>query len=62
VLTHAGRIGAEAAREHARAELARWRAGRKALPEPVDVDFARAIRETKQVAKLRPRAGREDEP
>ncbi len=51
VLTHAGRISAEAARERAGAELSKWREARKALPEPVDADFEAAIRETKAIER-----------
>jgi hypothetical protein len=55
VLTHAGSISAEAARDHAEAAFASWRSARRALPEPVDVDFEAAIRETKAIEKQRPR-------
>ena len=61
VLTHAGSISAEAAKEHAAAELEHWRADRQALPEPVDVDFEEAIRETRAIEKTRPRQGREED-
>ncbi len=61
VLTHAGSISAEAARKHAVAELERWRAERKALPEPVDADFEEAIRGTRSIEKTRPRRDREEE-
>jgi hypothetical protein len=60
VLTHAGRISAEAAREHAAAELARWRAGRKALPEPVDADFEAAISEATRLTRTRPPRGKDE--
>lgn len=55
VLTHAGSISAEAAKDYAEAAFASWRAAQRALPEPVDVDFEAAIRETKTIAKQRPR-------
>lgn len=55
VLTHAGRISAEAARDHAAAEYDRWRTARPALPEPVDADFEAAMKETKALERKRPR-------
>ena len=55
VLTHAGRVSAEAAKEHAGSEFARWQARRTALPEPVDADFEAAIAETKAIEQKRPR-------
>lgn len=55
VLTHAGRISAETAKEHAGAEFARWQASRAALPEPVDAEFEAAIAETKAIDQERPR-------
>ncbi len=55
VLTHGGRISAEAAKEHAGSEFARWQARRTALPEPVDADFDAAIAETKAIEQERPR-------
>jgi hypothetical protein len=55
VLTHAGSISADAARDHAEAAFASWRAARRELPEPVDVDFEAVIRETKAIDKQRPR-------
>lgn len=63
VLTHAGRISADAAREHASGEYARWREARRALPQAVDQDFEQAIRETRALARARPgpRSGK-DEP
>lgn len=61
VLTHAGRISADVAREHAEAQFERWRATRAALPESVDADFEAAIRETKAIDKARPRRKRPEE-
>lgn len=58
VLTHAGRVSAEAARGHAGAEFARWQASRAALPEPVDADFEAAVAETKAIEQKRPRRPR----
>lgn len=55
VLTHAGRISAGAAKEHADAEFARWQAHRTAFPEPVDADFEAAIAQTRAIAQGRPR-------
>ncbi len=55
VLTHAGRISAEAAKEHAGSEFARWQARRTALPEPVDADFEAAIAEAKAIDQKRAR-------
>ncbi|MDP2305532.1 MAG: RhuM family protein [Pseudomonadota bacterium] len=56
VLTNAGRISAEAAKDRAGAEFARWQATRAALPEPVDVDFEAAIAQTKAIEQQRPPA------
>ena len=53
VLTHAGRISAKVAKEHAGSELTRWREARKALPEPVDADFEAAIRQVEQIERKR---------
>ena len=53
VLTHAGRISAKVAKEHAGSELTRWREARKALPEPVDADFEAAIRQIEQIERKR---------
>lgn len=55
VLTHAGRISAEAAKEHADTEYQRWRASQALIPQPVDADFDEAIRETRLIEKERPR-------
>lgn len=55
VLTHAGRISADAAKEHAAAEFARWQANRAAFPEPVDADFEAAIAQTRAIEQGRPR-------
>lgn len=61
VLTHAGSISADTARQHAVAELERWRAERKALPEPVDAEFEEAIRETRALEQGQPRRDREED-
>jgi hypothetical protein len=58
VLTHAGRISAKVAKEHAGSELTRWREARKALPEPVDADFEAAIRQIEQIEQKRPPGGK----
>ena len=55
VLSNAGTISAEAAKDYADAQFSRWRAARKALPEPVDADFDTSITATKLVEKKRPR-------
>ena len=55
VLTHAGRVSAEAAKNHAEAAFTSWRTAARALPEPVDVAFEAAIRETRAIEKQRPR-------
>ncbi len=60
VLKHAGQISHDAATEHAATEYDRWVQVR-ALPEPVDLDFEDAIRQTRAIAKTRaPRRGRKD--
>lgn len=60
VLKHAGQISHEAATEHAATEYDRWVQVR-ALPEPVDLDFEDAIRQTRAIEKTRaPRRGRKD--
>jgi len=60
VLTHAGKVSADAAKEHAAAELDRWRAKRRGLPNPVDLHFEEAVRETR-VLTARPHRGGDDE-
>lgn len=55
VLTHAGNVTADEARDHAEATFAAWRAAQRGLPEPVDAAFEEAIRETKRVEKQRVR-------
>lgn len=60
VLSHAGQVSAETARQHAEAEFERWRAQRKALPEPVDADFEAAVQATRQISDKRPRKGRRE--
>lgn len=60
VLTHAGRVSADAAKEHAGAEYRRWQSGRAALPEPVDIAFAEVIAQTKAIEKRRPRRSKAD--
>ena len=52
-LTNSGINYAEAAREHAVAELDRWRTERKAHPEPVVAEFEEAIRETRAIDRTR---------
>ncbi len=56
VLTHAGRVSAEAAKNHAEAAFTSWRTAARALPEPVDVDFEAAVQQTRAIEKQRPRA------
>lgn len=60
VLMHAGKVSAGAALEHASAEYAAWRKVRESLPQSVDADFERAIRQTKVIEAGRPRHGREE--
>ncbi|MEY3209574.1 MAG: hypothetical protein RIT28_55, partial [Pseudomonadota bacterium] len=55
VLTHAGRVSADAAKEHAGAEYRRWQTAQAALPQPVDVAFAEVIAQTKAIESRRPR-------
>lgn len=55
VLTHAGRISAEAAREHAEGEFGRWQQMQQAIPRAVDVEFEAAIQETRAIEQRRPR-------
>lgn len=54
VLTHAGSVSADTAKERAEATFASWQAARRALPEPVDADFEAAIREVSVMEKQRP--------
>ena len=61
VLTHAGSVSAETAKDHAEAAFVSWRAVRRALPAPVDVDFEAAIRDTKAIEKQRPRGRKRKE-
>jgi hypothetical protein len=61
VLTHAGSVSAETAKDHAEAAFVSWRAARRALPAPVDVDFEAAIRETKAIERQRPRGRKQKE-
>lgn len=62
VLTHAGRISAQAAKAHTSAEYARWREARGAARQPVDADFEAAVRETRALTQRRGREPTEDEP
>ena len=48
-------MSAEAAKNHAEAAFTSWRTAARALPEPVDVAFEAAIRETRAIEKQRPR-------
>ena len=57
ILTHAGRISHEDAKEKAEAQFADYRRQQAALPQPVDEDFDRTLDELKQIeqqAKKKP--------
>jgi hypothetical protein len=49
ILTHAGTISHDAAREKAEAEFVRFKAQQAALPQPVDEHFAQSLDELKQM-------------
>ncbi len=50
LLTHAGSISHEAALAKAQSEYERFRASENAKPEPVDLDFEKAIEQAKKIA------------
>lgn len=54
VLKNAGRISADAARDHVSGEYDRWRDARRSLPRPVDADFDAAVAETRALSRNRP--------
>lgn len=63
MLSHAGSVSHDAAAAQPSAEYARWRHQTAALPEPVDLDFEDAIRQTRSIEKTRaPRRARKDSP
>ena len=49
ILTHAGRISHDAAREKAEAEFVQFKAQQAALPQPVDEHFARSLDKLKTI-------------
>ncbi len=49
ILTHAGTISHDAAREKAEAEFVRFKAQQAALPQPVDEHFAQSLDALKQI-------------
>lgn len=51
ILTHAGKITAEAARTHAEQEYAKYRRSLDAQPSPVEAHFDEAVKIAKQLAK-----------
>jgi hypothetical protein len=62
VLTHAGSISAECRQGPRRGAFESLAGGAaQRCPEPVDVDFEAAIRETKAIDKARPRRKRPEE-
>ena len=54
ILTHAGAVSHEAAKQKAEAEFERYREAQKALPQPVDRDFEEAIDEVKRLQEAPP--------
>lgn len=58
VLTHAGRVSADAARAQAEAAFEEWRESRRLAPQPVDAAFDAALSESKTLAKHRPKPRR----
>ena len=50
ILTHAGKVSHEAAKQKAEAEFEKYREAQKALPQPVDRDFEEALDEVKKLA------------
>lgn len=54
-LTHAGSVSHDAAVAKARSEFEKFRAIEDAKPRAVDVDFAKAVAQAKQIAAGRPR-------
>lgn len=49
ILTHAGKISHDAAKEKAEAEFVRFKAQQAALPQPVDEHFAQSLDELKKI-------------
>lgn len=54
ILTHAGKVSHEAAKQKAEAEFEKYREEQKALPQPVDRDFEEAIDEVKRLQGASP--------
>jgi len=49
ILTHAGKISHDAAKERAEAEFVRFKTQQATLPQPVDEHFAQSLAELKKI-------------
>jgi hypothetical protein len=58
ILTHAGKITAEAARAHAEHHYETYRRTLDTQPSPVEVHFDEAVQKAKQLAELKKKAGK----